>query len=323
MCVALLSFAGAARADRSAAVAKVCDKIAADTEALRHLAGEGYGDSMTEALAEVGLCHDAPNGSAWVVRAKRIPSHRPEDDFLFQAHVELVHIDKNGVVVARELPAVWEGRRHKAQPALAVGAVTNAHVLPLSVFDFDGDGEAEAFAGVEERPETSNADRRAALYAFVGKKVVPSPFAKDMRLDGVVDADGDGRPDLIYAGPYRGSAHACMSEQEGHSYVAPELILHSLPTGAFAADDEVARRFAAKSCAKTTPFALDPKRLVEDDGNAAMVVCARLRGVTTETITAALRKAYSATRNEDGQVCDDPATLMRWAKLPPPLSLSK
>ena len=60
-----------------------------------------------------------------------------------------MHVDALGHESARELPSVWTDEHGKSQLAYTHGTTSSSSVLPIVLYDYDCDGEAEVFAGAE------------------------------------------------------------------------------------------------------------------------------------------------------------------------------
>jgi len=101
------------------------------------------------------------------------------------------------------------------------------------IFDYDGDGELEAIvAGI---PSNAGVDEWRGhewreAWAFHAGRWQPYAAARTFALAGVVDADGDGRPDFLTRGPYE-SVHV-VSGMAGAvaRAVPPMFVAHALPS---------------------------------------------------------------------------------------------
>lgn len=151
---------------------------------------------------------------------------------------------------------------------------------PEAIIDYDGDGKDELLfstrswwngGGNEDKLEVLRADK--AVTAF------PLPF----RYDATVDADEDGRPDLIQS-DYFGTSCLGLADRPVNG---TSVLWHSLPNGAFSASDEVARRWAISECpAMPTPMGDDSS----DTSCASVLSCQRIWGRSAQTILKGLPK---------------------------------
>jgi hypothetical protein len=198
------------------------------------------------------------------------------------------------------------------------------------VFDLDGDGEDELLLPFD--PST--------ILTFKDGKVTPYAAAAGRSFVGLVDADRDGRPDLLLNNPYASdAAFVSCGKRYGHPvlnfHVETSLIAHALPDGTFTADDDLTRRVAKTLCPEK------PAKVVVKGGDGKLhngwirnnIVCARLWGATADAVIAELERdckwpqedeceaLFDARDNLLTDTCAGHDELVRWAKATPPLVL--
>lgn len=157
----------------------------------------------------------------------------------------------------------------------------------VATFDFDGDGYEEAF--VEHIRDIN--ERRRALVGLVDG-VLTELDATRTPHDVLIDVTGDGRPDIVTGAPFE---HDVDCSGEGHDYVGLRRVRHSRPDGTFSDDDAEAIAATMEQC-ETVP---ELGSSTDDDAIAIWIGCARIRGVTTARILAALRQAFAEQYAED------------------------
>jgi hypothetical protein len=136
----------------------------------------------------------------------------------------------------------------------------------LTQFDFDGDGRDELVVQTHEWGNGGGSKDDAELLRAVGTSVGDYPVG--FHFTDVLDADGDGRPDLVDGDYFLHDDSECGLYTRQIRGVP--LLLHSLADGTFSMSDEVARRWAVTQC-PAPPAATG--RL-----DAAAASCARLWG---------------------------------------------
>jgi hypothetical protein len=145
-----------------------------------------------------------------------------------------------------------------------------AHVE--AVADLDGDGVPEAilesfrgsFGSCEGRP-------KLRVLSAKGGQIVdyPIPFP----FDAWIDADGDGRPDLVDQSYFSYVNYGLCGDDRSTSV---PILLHARADGTFSRDDQVARAWARTQC---------PERPADPGSDVA---CARVWGATREEVEAQL-----------------------------------
>jgi len=205
---------------------------------------------------------------------------------------------------------------------------TGSDEWDVAGYDFDGDGADELVFAVAGK-----------IFTIANGNIVPYAPAKDLAFGALVDADGDGRPDLGLLEQYNGSASllAC-GKRAGNPVlgfdVETALVAHGLAGGAFSTTDAVAQRVGKERCPKA------PSRIaVLEDGSYDQewlrenVVCARLWGMPARAVIEALDKQCTWPKGDECDAlfdardlgltptCVGRDTLVAWANLTPPLTL--
>jgi hypothetical protein len=142
-------------------------------------------------------------------------------------------------------------------------------------FDFDGDGRDEFILATNDWENGSGQQPDLRMFRSTGAAVVPYDIG--YRVEGVADADGDGRPDLLSSGDFHDSVGCGLGSHENHGV---PLLIHSLAGGKFSMSDETARRWAVSQCPKPESGANCEEK----------VMCMRLWGKTTSDIEAWVSK---------------------------------
>lgn len=250
----------------------------------------------------------------------------------------LVHLSADGSVATRT---------KGVEASLARSQWLRAHCQPydsdrypssLQATDFDGDGITEALLTEEyrhrdEEPEYVNDKSTLTLWRMAGGHVTPLavPGIRG-QLEWSTDVDGDGRLDLIYY-PYRTEFFSGCGA--GYSYLVsgPALLIHASgdPGQPFHLDDEVALRFARKSCPQPPSAVVvgrgKPKTAAfgwSAQETANNVACARLWGIPAKKLLQEIaRKCPSPDPPVETSCasCENSEHVTRWAEMEPPLRL--
>ncbi|MDO9016453.1 MAG: hypothetical protein Q8S73_17275 [Deltaproteobacteria bacterium] len=147
--------------------------------------------------------------------------------------------------------------------------------------DYDGDGVPEVIVHRVEGAFEGGASSSHTVYTVrAGAVERYAPASRFTTIDRVVDADRDGRPDLVLPSPWL-AVSECGYMGEDHP--GPALLAHSLPDGTFSTADGVARAWTAAQCTRP-PRGEDPVR-----PDVLDVACARLGGASPEAVIAALQ----------------------------------
>ena len=183
-------------------------------------------------------------------------------------------------------------------------------------FDFDGDGVPELVATIAKDVKTFAPGSRIFVTMKKGA-IAPYPTG-NYQVNGLVDVDHDGRPDLRVSFDL-GQSTKCVPSDEGR--VEVDFIAHSLPNGTFSLDDAVASGFAEKHC-PAMPTADGMFTL--SDLSTTWVSCSRMRGKSTAAVIDELEKACApnadATKKCTGP-CRHLPDAIAVAKFTPPLQL--
>jgi hypothetical protein len=179
---------------------------------------------------------------------------------------QLVYVSKDGRV--RSKPRHWEGFADEDQSSVIAGQV-----------DYDGDGSDELVLEDHAYSNGGGGETNAEVLRATTSAIEPYPVGFD--FDGVVDADHDGRPDLVRM-RYFHAPEPCMGLFQTY-YDGVPLLVHSLPDGKFSMSDDVARRWAKKECPTPSPAESD-----DDNERYRAASCRRIWGEPVAAITKGL-----------------------------------
>lgn len=302
-----------------AALAQVTAVLAPIDAAIAEIAG-AVPDAATrwaEASEPLRACHEGRSG-AWILmpseasaeaaRGVAVWGDEEEDSFRFVLEVTPTFVDAAGA----QHPAPSSCSVDE-QPLLAEAG----RIALLGRVDYDGDGADEIIVRCEGRAMESSA-RRFALWSFRAGAASAYPPAEGIDVSGVLDADSDGRPDLISIERYW-QATSCGDDPPPEG--SPAVLFHALPDGSFSEHDDVAAAHLRAACPET------PRRLLpEDDCNgfeaSLRIACARLWGASAGSIRRRLTLERDRLPPDDPTVPEDVfATLLEVAAIDPPLSL--
>ncbi len=263
------------------------------------------GKSCERIDIEVALVHlGAPNDAGEPTRSERVP---------------FADVPDFAEPVDAGLAANWS----------RVTSSWGSHSLDPPLFvDYDGDGELEVILKADSDDEGYDPSWfeidtfRAAPGA--GAHVVPYPPARGLLVDDVCDVDADGRFDLMTRGPY-----AAVTSLDGPGNDVPVVpaifVQHARTDGSFSDRDEVARQALRMTC-PDTPSSPPPTAGGEIEDTARELVCARLHGVSAETLRARLLPTCAALchktigcERDAGAACPD--WVDQVLAVPPPLQL--
>jgi len=199
---------------------------------------------------------------------------------------------------------------------------------PAAVFDFDGDGHAEFVHPVivPDRGSGAAADVTGATWTYRGGRVVPYQAAAT-NVRAVKDLDADGRPDLLFPGPFLGRVRyddqcsPAIFEANASTSSEHLFALHALKDGTFSPSDSVARQHVASWCG-TSP---DLYNATGEYDFLQRIRCARVWGVSSEEIDKALSQFCGAQspKCEHHEKCLNMPLLRSWSKAAPPLQLTQ
>lgn len=186
------------------------------------------------------------------------------------------------------------------------------------VFDFDDDGHAEFFFPIQQRGPRID---HGWLLSYREGRIVEYPHLPDGASGLLVDlrdVDHDGRPDIIFHGPY--------VSFEDEITLGPELLAHSLEGGQFSSDDAVAQQFAKRQCPqRPKPVAVTLGSRLDRTRTFFNAACARIWGATTAEVRSAVRETSDALNPSDADRWQDAdgGPFDRWLQHTPPLRLSQ
>ncbi|MEZ4337085.1 MAG: hypothetical protein R3B82_10690 [Sandaracinaceae bacterium] len=222
--------------------------------------------------AAFGRCQGVGAG-AWVLEPTRA-SHEPSLDGRYVVTARLAYVDAAGAIL----------RAEEEEWFLAPLRAHDEHLARTPslrpVFDFDGDGRWEAeLEAATTWGAMGGFTRERTLFTATQTEVRPAPLPEDARIDLWVDADRDGRPDVLSAEPFRTAE--CQEIDSG--WGAPYLLVHAGPGLAFSNDDETARAWGRRVCpCRPTRLLAEPRH--DHDGplysqrTLLRIACARLWG---------------------------------------------
>jgi len=241
---------------------------------------------------------------AWAVRADKGDAGTSIRQTILYAGSDGTRARLASVVDGAEWPAVFG--RHAA------------------IFDFDNDGVPELVASISRDVRTFTPASRIFVTIKKGA-IVPYPTGGSFLVDGVMDLDKDGRPDLRVSFAL-GKRTVCAKTDEGD--VEVELAAHALPDGKLSLTDAVAASYAAKHCpsmpasdALFTPPVTGPD---DRDLSLSTIACERMRGKSADAVVAEI-KAACAPYADAAQKCSGPCRhakdAIAVASFAPPLQL--
>lgn len=181
------------------------------------------------------------------------------------------------------LEYVWlrvslNGERSSTKPAAYNSFRDETTNLELPIqYDYDGDGADELIVQRSDW-QNGNGSSQEALVLRAGAKG-PEPYPVGYRYDRVVDADRDGRPDLVNGEYFVGVGPCGLN---GETLLGPSMLLHALAGGRFSPSDHVAQAWAAAEC----PYPPAPPPYI----TAIHAACARVWGKSAESIVASIKK---------------------------------
>ena len=165
--------------------------------------------------------------------------------------------------------------------------------------DFDGDGTPELVATIAKDVRSYAPGERIFVTMKKGA-IAPYPTGGKFLVDGMTDADHDGKPDLRVSFDL-GKATVCAPTDEAR--VEVEFLAHTLANGTFSVDDAVATGWAQKRCpampASDGLFApSEGPAAGARDLSLSYVACERMRGKSAADVIAELGAACAPNADE-------------------------
>ena len=229
----------------------------------------------------------------------------------------LVHVDAAG----KTTRAVPLATSNKAEKNLAVEVWGARTIAPLTTFDYDGDGELEVLV-------MGNTDHEGVhipaseIWTFKDGRIQPYAKGPSIVFTEVVDADNDGRPDLVTRGPYEAvRATSC----QGPTFpVAPEaFLMRGEPLGVFTLSGATSKARLLAECPSATPAGAMMGG--DSEALAAAVVCARAWGKTSADALKLLETACTSwvppNKECERPVNACPEWVKKLAAITPPIQL--
>jgi hypothetical protein len=239
------------------------------------------------ALSHVGFCFSSPKG-AWALDAGAAAQANPDETAGgdgWEAHYALTYVTPEGKLArSTEMSGTIVSRDHVSHD-----------VSVLAVFDFDGDDVSEIILAVDDEAFGGEEhDRTISVLTFRDGEVRPYAPAEGLVIDSVVDADDDGRPDLMTPGPFVAYGPCGY---DGQTFRAPAHLAHSVAGGQFSLEDETAQAVIRSECGPL------PKDLVavshgktdtyvDAQETARRITCARIYGVSADAASRRIRARY-------------------------------
>lgn len=190
--------------------------------------------------------------------------------------------DQEGLLATGLL--TWRPNAGRAAAGVRIGYQANSYsgdeTMLVPAADYDNDGTPEVIVHRRERDsEAGGHHTRRVFTARAGTLEPYAPAARFGAVDGVVDADRDGRPDLVLESPWAASSRCGYM---GQTHYGPALLAHALPDGTFSTRDDVARAWTLSRCVREEGSGEAPPDVLD-------VACARIRGASSESVIAALQ----------------------------------
>jgi hypothetical protein len=224
------------------------------------------------------------------------------------------------------------GRVGRAFTVMAAGADVQAYTrLDLEVADLDADQLPElAVTATAVNHGLGRQEVAIEVYSAAGARVTVFDPTRAMQPIEVVDADQDGRFDLVIPAPYTWEEGAECGRTVIREPVT--LLAHSLSRGGFSTTDAVAAQHLRAVCPSPGAVALPPTVGEGVDPAGVGVICRRLWGASPAEALAPLR--CERFRAEPSTLCANtihalaplepgecPAHYEAWARVAPPLTL--
>lgn len=302
--------------------ARTCDDVKRELLARAEELTNARAETFTGPDSLLGTCLDTPKGR-WIVSFVDDSEALHEADFAF--HLE------NDWKVRFEPTQRGEGPAAELTVPTTLSNYGERKANAPQLFDFDGDGVPELFLATDEEGDEGHHARQVALLTYREGRVEhyldhlggpkDTQGRSALTFDALVDADGDGRPDLVTYAEYTHSLESCASGFPT-DFAEPRFVLHSLKNGRFSADDDAAKAYAKRFCPA-------PKTVI---GSSEDAICARLWAKDAPAVAKARARVIASCL---GKYCDyvsgpkpppknatpDCERRLQWFDLPPPLTL--
>jgi hypothetical protein len=153
------------------------------------------------------------------------------------------------------------------------------------LYDYDNDGTPEVIvAHVEWVEEGRDGIAHTVFTVRDGAVREYAPAHAFEHIEDVIDADHDGRPDLVLPSPWRVEDTCGM---DGIEHFGPRRLAHALPDGQFSTTDTVSRAWTLSQCRRYIDQGMPGPDVLD-------VACARLAGSSPEATVAALHARLPA-----------------------------
>lgn len=268
---------------KGAAAEKACAKIAR-----RAAKAESEGPGAKHgALADVGACYSAGEG-AWALDPGAASIVDPDEQAAgnggWEVPYSLTYVTPRGALVGGG----------PITGTVAVRERESRDVRIFAVFDFDGDGVSEIIVAEDADYGGEEHDSKISVVTFRDGEVKSYAPAEKLDIQGIVDIDLDGRPDLLVPGPFLAQGPCGY---DGQDFQAPAHLAHSVAGGGFSLDDAVAQAVIRDSCGPlaTELVAVEHGRngtWIDPMETARRISCARIYGVSAEAAARRIRARY-------------------------------
>jgi hypothetical protein len=295
-------------------VVRACEALATRSHRRADRVIEPLSDEeKEEAFEPLVQCYRAGKG-AWTfevtaARSDQVRDHGAGGGVTVSLHARAVFIEPDG--------AVQESSQTIKILSSTVRFSPVVHVAAPRVFDWDDDSRGEFyFQERHTQEESGSGEDGSRFWTFTarrGRVVEFQPSAA--RATRITDVDGDGRPDLVFDGPWRTTGPSCGAFGDA-TYRGPESLLHSLAGGSFSAQDAVAQGFIARQCR------VRPDHLFAGESAGSkqelppfLIGCARWWGRSAAEVTEQIGQQYP---DSPAARCYPKKELVRAAHIAPP-----
>jgi hypothetical protein len=215
-----------------------------------------------------------------------------------------------------------------------------ARPFKSAAFDYDGDGVTELLLVLEKWENESPEHRQLLGFSFRGAKIAPLALPADAHAEDLVDADGDGRPDVV--GHLRYSSPDLVACGSGFDYrlSGPKFLWHALPEAEakrgtlFSSEDKQAQDFARAQCGPKPQAGRifgpevreEEKREPDYAWHTKRAMCARMWGISEIVIKQEVARAKALTGKCETKTeviphaTQIPTVLGKWIAQPPPFA---